>query len=146
MAHHRPTVLIVEDEPFVSMLYEEIITDAGLSVGGSFASCESAEEWLSLHDPDVAIIDIKLQDGNSAELAKKLRGRKIPFLVVSGYPAESDGIDEIFKSAPWVAKPVTVASLQLALRTLVASECDTSFFRAQLEPLKPQNDIWHSLV
>ena len=64
MAYHRPIVLIVEDEPFITMLYEEIVTDAGLSVGGSFASCKSAEEWLSIHSPDVAIIDIKLEDGN----------------------------------------------------------------------------------
>jgi two-component SAPR family response regulator len=121
----RPIVLIVDDEPLISMLYEEIVIDAGLSVGGTFASCESAEEWLNVHDPDLAIIDITLQDGNSVELAKKLCGRKIPFLVVSGYPAESDGIDEIFKSAPWVAKPVTPASLQSALQSLIASECNS---------------------
>jgi len=112
MANHRPTVLIIEDERFISMIYEDMVTDAGLAVGGCFDSCKSAEEWLSIHSPDVAIIDIKLQDGSSAELAKKLSDRKIPFLVVSGYPAGSGGIDEIFQSAPWVAKPVTVASLQ----------------------------------
>jgi len=121
----RPIVLIVDDEPLISMLYEEIVIDAGLSVGGTFASCESAEEWLNVHDSDLAIIDITLQDGNSVELAKKLCGRKIPFLVVSGYPAESDGIDEIFKSAPWVVKPVTPASLQSALQSLIASECNS---------------------
>jgi two-component SAPR family response regulator len=116
-----PIVLIVEDEPFITMFYEEII-DAGLSVGGSFVSCKSAEEWLSVHNPDLAIIDVSLRGGNSAELPKKLCGRKIPFLVISGYSAKSDGIDEIFKSAPWVVKPVTPASLQSALRALVASE------------------------
>jgi len=121
----RPIVLIVDDEPLISTLYEEIVIDAGLSVGGTSASCESAEEWLNVHDPDLAIIDITLQDGNSVELAKKLCGRKIPFLVVSGYPAESDGIDEIFKSAPWVVKPVTPASLQSALQSLIASECNS---------------------
>jgi len=121
----RPIVLIVDDEPLISMLYEEIVIDAGLSVGGTFASCESAEEWLSVHNPDVAILDITLQDGSSAQLAKKLCGREIPFLVVSGYPAESDGIDEIFKSAPWVVKPVTPASLQSALQSLIASECNS---------------------
>ena len=121
----RPIVLIVDDEPLISMLYEEIVIDAGLSLGGTFASCESAEEWLNVHDPDLAIIDIKLEDGNSAELAKKLCGRKIPFLVVSGYPAESDGIDEIFKSAPWLEKSVTSAALEAALHSLIVSQPST---------------------
>ena len=59
---------------------------AYLSAGLS-SHVKSAEEWLSVHNPDVAILDIMLQDGNSAELAKKLCGRGIPFLVVSGYSA-----------------------------------------------------------
>jgi len=122
----RPIVLIVEDEPFISMLYEDIVIDAGLSVGRSFASCESAKEWLTVHRPDVAILDIKLQDGCSTELAKKLCGREIPFLVVSGYSAESEGIDEIFKSAPWLEKPVTLPSLQLALRSALAASASNS--------------------
>ena len=117
-----PTVLIAEDNRLIALCYEDVVTDAGLSVGGSFLSCESAEEWLSVHNPDVAILDIMLQDGNSAELAKKLCGREIPFLVVSGYSAESEDIDEIFKSAPWLEKPVTSTALESALRSLIASE------------------------
>jgi two-component SAPR family response regulator len=110
-----PTVLIAEDNHLIALCYEDVVTDAGLSVGGSFLSCESAEEWLSVHNPDVAILDIMLQDGNSAELAKKLCGREIPFLVVSGYSAESEDIDEIFKSAPWLEKPVTSTALESAV-------------------------------
>ena len=53
------------------------------SVGGPFPSCEAAEDWLSTHSPDVAIPDTTLQDGNSAQLAKKPCGREIPFVVVS---------------------------------------------------------------
>jgi two-component SAPR family response regulator len=67
-----PTVLIAEDNRLIALCYEDIVTDAGLSVGGSFLSRESAEEWLSVHNPDLAILDIMLQDGNSVELAKKL--------------------------------------------------------------------------
>ena len=92
---------------------------------GSFLSCESAEKWLSVHNPDVAILDVTLQDGNCAELAKKLCGREIPFLVVSGHSAESEGIDEIFKSAPWLEKSVTSAALEAALHSLIVSQPST---------------------
>jgi DNA-binding response OmpR family regulator len=117
-----PTVLIAEDNPLIAASYEDILTDAGLSVGGSFLSCESAEEWLNVHNPDLAIIDIMLQDGSSSELAKKLCGRDIPFLVVTGYYVESEDIDNVFKSAPWLEKPVSSAALEFALRSLIASE------------------------
>lgn len=117
----RPTVLIAEDNPVIALSYEEIVIDAGLSVGGSFLSCKSAEEWLDVHNPDVAILDVTLQDGNSAQLAKRLCGREIPFLVVSGYSAESEAIDEIFKSACWLEKPVTANALESVLRSLIAS-------------------------
>ncbi len=117
----RPTVMIAEDNPLIAESYEDVVNDAGLSVAGSFPSCKSAEDWLSLHAPDVAILDIALQDGHSAELARKLCGREIPFLVVSGYSSESDGIDEIFRSAPWLEKPVTASELESALRSLIAS-------------------------
>ena len=70
-------MLIAEDNPLIAVSYEDIVTDAGLSVGGSFLSSESAKEWLNVHNPDLAIIDIMLQDGNSAELAKKLCGREV---------------------------------------------------------------------
>ena len=97
---------------------------AYLSAGLS-SHAKSAEKWLSVHNPDVAILDVTLQDRNSAELAKKLCGREIPFLVVSGYSAESEGIDEIFKSAPWLEKPVTSTALESALRSLIASQPST---------------------
>jgi len=116
-----PIVMIAEDNQLIVESYKDLVTDAGFIFGASFLSCKSAEEWLSVHNPDVAILDVMLQDGNSAGLAKKLCGREIPFLVVSGYSAESEGIDEILKSAPWLEKPVTATALESALRSLIAS-------------------------
>jgi DNA-binding NtrC family response regulator len=118
----RPIVLIVEDDPVIAMTYEDAAIDAGASVGGPFLSCESAEEWLNIHSPDVAIIDVKLQDGCSAQLAKKLCDREIPFVVVSGYSADSVGIDPIFKSALWLEKPFVSEVLESALHTMLESE------------------------
>ena len=120
----RPIVLIVEDDLLVATSYDTV-TDTGALVGGPFPSCESAEEWLRVHSPDVAIIDMTLRDGNSTQLAKRLCGREIPFVVVSGYPADSVGIDEIFKSARWLKKPFASNELRSALRTMLESEPST---------------------
>ena len=80
---------------------------------------QSAGKWLSAHNPDAAILDVKLQDKSCVELAKKLTVREIPFLAMSDYSADTPGINRIFGSAPWLAKPVTSAGLQLALRSLL---------------------------
>ena len=120
-----PLVLIAENDPLVTACYEDIITDTGASVGASFRSCTEAEEWLSDHYPDAAIVGITLQDGSSVPLAKTLCGRKIPFLVASRFTANSEGIDSIFKSVKWLKKPFTPFELQAALRTLLVAKRDS---------------------
>jgi len=68
---------------------------------------------------DAAILDVKLQDKSCVELAKKLSEREIPFLAVSGYSAGTPGLNRIFRSVPWLEKPVTTAGLHLALRSIL---------------------------
>jgi phosphoribosylcarboxyaminoimidazole (NCAIR) mutase len=60
-----------------------------------------------------------LQDRSCVELAKKLSAREIPFLAVAGYSADMPGVNRIFRSAPWLEKPVTSAGLHLALRSIL---------------------------
>ena len=115
----RPLILIVERDEFIATPHEGMVLDAGYSVGASWPDYASAGKWQSAHNPDAAIIDGKLQDRSCVELAKKLFVREIPFLAVSGYPADTPGVNRIFRSVPWLEKPVTPAGLQLALRSIL---------------------------
>ena len=115
----RPLILIVERDEFIATSHEGMVLDAGYSVGASWPDYASAGKWLSAHNPDAAIIDVKLQDKSCVELAKKLSVREIPFLAVSGYPADTPGVNRIFRPVPWLEKPVTPAGLQLALRSIL---------------------------
>jgi hypothetical protein len=38
---------------------------------------------------------------------------------VSGYSAGTPGLNRIFRSVPWLEKPVTTAGLHLALRSIL---------------------------
>jgi CheY-like chemotaxis protein len=114
-----PIILIVERDDVSAASHESIVLDAGFSVGASWSNCASAEKWLSAHSPDAAILDVKLQDKSCIELANKLSAREIPFLAVSGYSADTPGVNRIFRSAPWLEKPVTSAGLHLALRSIL---------------------------
>ena len=114
-----PIILIVERNDVCAASHESIVLDAGFSVGAFWSNYASAEKWLSAHSPDAAILDIKLQDKSCVELAKKLSAREIPFLAVAGYSADTPGVNRIFRSAPWLEKPVTSAGLHLALRSIL---------------------------
>ena len=115
----RPLILIVERDDITATSHESIVLDAGFSVGASWSNYASAGKWLSAHSPDAAILDVRLQDKSCVELAKKLSEREIPFLAVSGYSAGTPGLNRIFRSVPWLEKPVTTAGLHLALRSIL---------------------------
>lgn len=114
-----PLILIVERDDSIAASHESMVSDAGYSVGASWSNYTSAGKWLSAHSPDAAIIDVTLQDKSCVELAKKLSMRDIPFLAVSSHSVGTPGINRIFRSAPWLEKPVTPAGLQLALRSIL---------------------------
>jgi CheY-like chemotaxis protein len=117
--HAVPHILIVERDDVIAASHESIVLDAGYSVGASWSDYVSAGKWLSAHTPDAAIVDVRLQDRFCLALAKKLSARDIPFLAVSGWSADTPGVDRIFRSAPWLEKPVSCAGLQLALRSIL---------------------------
>src|SRR5687768_530356 len=59
-----PLILVVEDEPIISMYIEDALTSRGYALGGSFDTCRDALLWLSSANPDVAILDTQLKDGS----------------------------------------------------------------------------------
>ena len=115
----RPIILIVEQDGAAATSYEDSIQCAGYFVGASCPDIASATNWLSTQGPDAAIIDVKVQDESCVALARRLMRREIPFLVVSEHPADTPGIHGIFRSVPWLRKPLTSAGLQLALKSLL---------------------------
>jgi DNA-binding response OmpR family regulator len=114
-----PLILLVEDEALIALALMDDLEAAGYRVAGPFHRCKDSLEWLSGETPDMAIIDIHLRDGSSADLACALRDRDIPFVVFSG--DKRDGrVPEAFEGARWLSKPVAVRRLLETLDELVA--------------------------
>jgi DNA-binding response OmpR family regulator len=103
-----PLVLIVEDETMIAMMVEDELVDAGYAVAGPFATCRSALAWLSTNTPNLAVLDMQLQDGSCRDLAVELRRRGIPFVVYSG--SIDTHVTEL-AGAPWVEKPASGKAL-----------------------------------
>lgn len=110
------SVLIVEDEVLIGlMLIQEIAHAGGISIGPA-ASVADALKEIESRIVHAVILDAKLVDGSGAELAKSLEERRIPFVVVSGY--EKASLPARLRSAPFVAKPISVPLLMEAIQGL----------------------------
>ena len=79
-------VLIAEDEPMIAMNHAELLAVAGAEIVATCATVRSAVDCVRETAIDVAVVDFMLADGNSEPLQAALRGKHIPFVVVSGYP------------------------------------------------------------
>jgi response regulator RpfG family c-di-GMP phosphodiesterase len=112
------SVLIVEDEIIIGMMLRDEITQAGGIAIGPVTSVADALKELGSQVVDTVVLDAKLVDGSGAELAARLDERQIPFLVTSGY--EAANLPRELRSAPFVAKPVSVPLLVEALESLAA--------------------------
>lgn len=79
------TVLLVEDDALVSVLVEEYLQDWGCNLAGVAFRLDDAIEMAEKLTFDVALLDINLGGQASYPVAEVLRGRKIPFLFMTGY-------------------------------------------------------------
>src|SRR5947209_3649226 len=80
-------VLIVEDDMLVAMAHADQLNEAGADVVGPFTKASQAIDALKSTDIDAAVIDFVLEDRNSAVLQEALERKRVPFVVVTGYPA-----------------------------------------------------------
>ncbi|HWL82993.1 MAG TPA: response regulator [Roseomonas sp.] len=70
-------ILIVEDEALIASLVVEHLEDAGHTIIGPAATASEALDLCRVHTPDLAILDINLQDGSSGiEVARELFSRR----------------------------------------------------------------------
>jgi DNA-binding response OmpR family regulator len=112
-------VLLVEDEPLIAVTLQDDLEEGGYEVAGPFTSCASAMAWLECDTPDLAVLDVELEDGSCKDLAAELSRRSVPFVVYSGYRQDRNTAPE-FIGAPWVGKPASAETLLNALAGLQA--------------------------
>jgi CheY-like chemotaxis protein len=78
-------ILVVEDEPIVAMMIEQMIEDMGAQTVGPAASLEQALDLAATADVHVAILDLNLNGQRTSEVAKTLKQRGVPFIFATGY-------------------------------------------------------------
>lgn len=110
-------VLVVEDDAFIGMLYEDVLAEMGHNVCAIETTESGAVTAAAQWKPDLMIVDASLRNGSGvAAVQEILRSGFVPHVFVSGDMA---GIRDLMPGAIVVQKPfldpVLARAIQQAL-------------------------------
>jgi len=115
-------ILVVDDEPLVAMLAEDMLRDAKAADVFIANNEASARDVLGrINDIGGAVIDVNLWGTPSFAIARMLRERGIPFVFATGY-GDQAGVPDDVRDAPIVTKPFAPRELvSMLLKAIAAS-------------------------
>jgi CheY-like chemotaxis protein len=114
------SILIVEDEPLISMMLEDFLDALGHKVAGCCDSVAEALDHVAKGGFDVAILDVRLRDGEKAwPVADALADAGLPFVLATGGHLEPP--PQRHAAAPVLAKPYTMDAIEPVLEEALAS-------------------------
>ena len=115
----RLRVLVAEDEFIIGCDLCHTVEEAGYIVEGPFEDLSSTMLAFQKNKPDIAILDVQLEDGIVYPLAEQMMAEDIPVIFHSGNYTP-DEVAERFPRSHALAKPCPPAaiidSVQNALR------------------------------
>ena len=114
------SVLVVEDEPIVSMMVENMLTELGCAEVWYASGVSEALDILAERTPDAAVLDVNLAGEQAYPVASRLAAKAIPFIFATGYGAS--GIHRDWKHRPVIQKPFQCEMLASALALALRSE------------------------
>ncbi len=82
------SVLIIEDEPLISMQLEDLVRSLGHEICGTAATRTQAQQVVAEHTPGLVLADIQLADGSSGLDAVDdiLAIDSVPVIFITAYP------------------------------------------------------------
>lgn len=110
------SVLVIEDEPLISMMMEDFVDMLGHEVAGAVDSVADALAQIEAGGFDAAILDVHLRDGVCWPVADALAARGVPFLIATGGHVEPP--PAAHADARQLAKPFTLDGVQAALEAI----------------------------
>lgn len=79
-------IIIVEDQPVVALDLLCFFKNNGYTNVSSFFSGKDAMKYINFEKPDLALLDIRLQDGISGiDIAEELEKLDVPFIFISAF-------------------------------------------------------------
>jgi two-component system response regulator DevR len=119
-------VFVVDDHELVRKgLIDLIDAEADLSVVGSAANCEDALANFAALDADVAVLDVRLPDGNGIELCRELINLKpeLKVLMLTSFQDDEALLGAVLGGAVgYLIKDIKNLELLASIRKVAAGE------------------------
>ena len=115
-------ILIVEDDVLVSTQMEIALNEAGFEIVGTAASGEEALHLAELHQPDLAVMDIRLAgEKDGIDTALELFGLRGIRCIFASAHSDDDAHRRATAASPlgWLQKPYMMESLALLVRSAI---------------------------
>jgi PAS domain S-box-containing protein len=110
-------ILVIEDEPLVSMEMEANLAAAGCEIVGPAATLDRARTLVETAEYDAALVDVNLKGEPVDELATLLTKKNLPFAFVTGYGR--DALPPGFRGAVVLGKPFSMDQLLATTEVLL---------------------------
>ena len=112
------SILIVEDEPLISMMLEDFLDVLGYRLAGCVDAVPDALQRVEQGGFDAALLDVNLRDGETSwPIADALSVRGQPFILATG--GGNDLVPERHAHVPVLNKPYTLDSVRDAFDSLL---------------------------
>ncbi len=112
-------VLVAEDEFIIGVDLCDTVEEAGYEVEGPYDTANSAIDALERRKPDLAILDVRLDDGEVFPLAEKLMAANVPVIFHSGEVSPNE-VSGRYPQAHALAKPCPPDQIIETMRAALA--------------------------
>jgi len=114
MSNQQKTILIIDDEPEIRNLMEEILSEEGYKTL-SAESAQKAEHIISTYQVDLVYLDIWMPDIDGVDLLKKwtkTNKLKAPIIMISGHATIKTAVETTRLGAfDFIEKPLSIEKL-----------------------------------
>lgn len=113
-----PRVLLVEDEPLIAQVLQDWLEELGCEVIGPARSTDEAMNLLDSVGLHAAILDVKVLDGPTHEVAKALQDRGVQYVVATGYGMAD--LHPQFQNVPVLQKPFDFSTATTVMKDILS--------------------------
>ncbi|NOY87699.1 MAG: response regulator [Deltaproteobacteria bacterium] len=116
------TILVVDDEEDIRLLYKEELEEDGYNVLLA-SDGQEAVERLVKDKPDLVALDIRMPDMDGIEVLQRIRGmdREIPIVISTAYGDYRQNFD-VWAADAFVVKTANLDELKNTIRDLLRHE------------------------